>query len=72
LQNAGKKLLHRKKKDTEIAVGHFVFPVETPYASVIGYVKVICDKQTNALALYYGADLIAEINVERFEITKAG
>lgn len=100
------------------------FPLDTPYASVIGYVKVICDKlqhvekvlvdqtgvgeyiteemknthirsriegimltvpskteilgymknlmQTQALALYYEPDLIAEINVERFELTKTG
>jgi len=100
------------------------FPLETPYASVIGYVKVICDKlnrvektlcdqtgvgeyivedmkearirstlqgitltlpskqemlshmkqlmQTKGLALYYDADLIAEINVETFELTKTG
>ncbi|MGP8068633.1 MAG: terminase large subunit domain-containing protein [Candidatus Bathyarchaeia archaeon] len=100
------------------------FPLETPYASVIGYVKIICDKlnrvektlcdqtgvgeyivedmkqarirstiegitltlpskqemlshmkqlmQTKGLALYYDADLIAEINVETFELTKTG
>lgn len=100
------------------------FPLETPYASVIGYVKVICDKlnsvstvmvdqtgvgeyiveemenadirgtvegvmlslprkqeilgymknlmEQEALSLYYDAELIAEINVERFELTKAG
>ena len=105
-------------------VGVIRFPLETPYASVIGYVKVICDKlervekvlvdrtgvgeyiteemqnvhmrsaiegvmltvpskteilgymknlmQTDSLALYYDADLIAEINVERFELTKTG
>ncbi len=100
------------------------FDLETPYASVIGYVKIICDKlnrvektfcdqtgvgeyivedmkearirstiegitltlpskqemlshmkqlmQTKGLALYYDADLIAEINVETFQTTKTG
>ena len=28
--------------------------------------------EQNALAIYYDAELIAEINVERFELTKAG
>jgi phage FluMu gp28-like protein len=112
------------KEDYGALVGHFRFPLETPYASVIGYVKVICDKlqrvekvlvdrtgvgeyiveemqnvhirstiegvmltvpskqeilgymkqmmQTEGLNLYYDADLIAEINVERFELTKTG
>jgi phage FluMu gp28-like protein len=100
------------------------FPLETPYASVIGYIKLICDKlqrvekvfadqtgvgeyiveemenahihagiegvmlslprkqeilgymknlmEQEALALYYDADLFAEVNVKRFELTKAG
>jgi len=112
-----------KEKVAEL-VGLVRFPLETPYASVIGYLKVICDKlqrvekvlvdqtgvgeyiveemknthirstiegimlsvpskqeilgymkllmQTDALGLYYDADLIAEINVERFELTKTG
>ena len=32
------------KEEFAELVGHFRFPLETPYASVIGYVKVICDK----------------------------
>jgi phage FluMu gp28-like protein len=105
-------------------VGLVRFPHDTPYATVVGYVKVICDKlqrvekvlvdqtgvgeyiteemknthirstiegvmltvpskteilgymknlmQTQALALYYEPDLNAEINVERFQLTKTG
>jgi phage FluMu gp28-like protein len=112
-----------KEKTAEL-VGLVRFPLETPYASVIGYAKVICDKlqrvekvlvdqtgvgeyiveemknthissriegvmltvpskqeilgymkhlmQTDTLSLYYDPDLIAEINVERFELTKTG
>ena len=112
-----------KEKYAELK-GMVRFPLETSYASVIGMVKVICDKlqrvekvlvdQTGvgefiteemkkanirsrtegimltvaskqevlgymknlmtqqALALYYDRDLIAEINVERYELTKAG
>ena len=112
-----------KEKCAEL-VGLVRFPLETPYASVIGMVKVICDKlqrvekvlvdrtgvgeyiteemedanirstiegvmltvpskqeifgymknlmQTRALSLYYDRDLIAEINVERYELTKNG
>jgi phage FluMu gp28-like protein len=37
---------------------------------ILGYMKNLMEKQ--ALALYYDADLFAEINVERFELTKAG
>jgi phage FluMu gp28-like protein len=100
------------------------FPLETPYATVIGMVKLICDKlhhvekvlvdqtgvgeyiledmkaagirsviegimltitskqeilghmkqlmQTKTLSLYYDPDLIAQINVERYELTKTG
>ena len=100
------------------------FPLETPYASVVGMVKVICDKlervekvlvdrtgvgefiteemehaqiksriegvmltvpskqeilgymknlmEQKALALYYDSDLITEINIERYELTKSG
>ena len=105
-------------------VGMVRFPLGTPYDSVIGMVKVICDKlqrvekvlvdrtgvgeyiteamedakirstiegimltvpskqeilgymknlmQTKALSLYHDRDLSAEINVERYELTKAG
>lgn len=105
-------------------VGMKRFALETPYASVIGMVKVICDKlhsvekvlvdqtgvgeyiveemkhagihsrvegmmltvpskqeilgymkhlmETESLSLYYDADLIAQINVERYELTKTG
>jgi phage FluMu gp28-like protein len=112
-----------KKKAAEL-VGVVRFPLETPYATVIGYVKVICDKlqrvekvlvdrtgvgeyiteemqnvhirskiegvmltvpskqeilgymknmmETEHLGLYLDQDLIAQINVERFELTKAG
>jgi phage FluMu gp28-like protein len=112
-----------KKKAAEL-VGMVRFPLETPYATVIGYVKVICDKlqrvekvlvdrtgvgeyiteemknvhiksivegvmltvpskqeilgymkhlmETECLSLYLDPDLIAQINVERFELTKAG
>ena len=111
-------------KDIVKLTGMVRFPLETPYASVIGYVKIICDKlsrvektlcdqtgvgeyivedmkqarirstiegitltlpskqqmlshmkqlmQTKGLALYYDADLIAEINIETFELTKTG
>ena len=103
---------------------HGPLPPETSYASVIGYIKLICDKlqrvekvfadqtgvgeyiveemenahiraaiegimlslpkkqeilgymknlmEQQALALYYDTDLFAEINVERFELTKTG
>jgi phage FluMu gp28-like protein len=37
---------------------------------ILGYMKNLMEKQ--ALALYYDADLFAEINVERFDLTKAG
>jgi phage FluMu gp28-like protein len=105
-------------------VGMVRFPLETPYATVIGMVKVICDKlhnvekvlvdrtgvgeyiteemegvhirsriegvilsvpskqeilgymknlmQQQALSLYYEPDLIAEVNVERYDLTKTG
>jgi phage FluMu gp28-like protein len=114
----------RRDGETVKLVGSVRFPLETPYASVIGYVKVVCDKlrsaektfcdqtgvgdfiveaakeagirssiegimlslptkqeilgymkqlmQTRQLHLYYDADLIAEINVERFELSKIG
>jgi phage FluMu gp28-like protein len=102
------------------------FALETPYASVIGMVKVICDKlpgvekilvdqtgvggyiveemknagiharvpvqgvmltvpskqnilgymkhlmETDALSLYYDQELVGQINVERYELTKTG
>jgi phage FluMu gp28-like protein len=112
-----------KKKAAEL-IGMVRFPLETPYATVIGYVKVICDKlqrvekvlvdrtgvgeyiteemknvhihstiegvmltvpskqeilgymknlmETEHLGLYLDQDLIAQINVERFELTKTG
>jgi hypothetical protein len=112
-----------KNKSAEF-VGIVRFPLETPYATVIGYVKVICDKlqrvelvlvdrtgvgeyiteemqnvhikskvegvmltvpskqeilgymknlmETEHLGLYLDQDLIAQVNVERFELTKAG
>jgi phage FluMu gp28-like protein len=112
-----------KTKSAEL-VGIVRFPLETPYATVIGYVKVICDKlqrvelvlvdrtgvgeyiteemqnvhikskvegvmltvpskqeilgymknlmETEHLGLYLDQDLIAQVNVERFELTKAG
>ena len=112
-----------QKKAAEL-VGMVRFPLETPYATVIGYVKVICDKlqrvekvlvdrtgvgeyiteemknvhiksivegvmltvpskqeilgymkhmmETECLGLYLDPDLIAQVNVERFELTKAG
>jgi len=112
------------KEECAQLVGLIRFPLETPYATVIGMVKIICDKlqrvekvlvdrtgvgeyiteemqnvhirstiegvmltvpskqenlgymkslmQRQALALYYEPDLIAEINVERYELTKTG
>jgi phage FluMu gp28-like protein len=112
-----------KKKAAELE-GMVRFPLETPYATVIGYVKIICDKlqrvekvlvdrtgvgeyiteemqnvhikskiegvmltvpskqeilgymkqmmETEHFGLYLDEDLIAQINVERFELTKAG
>jgi len=112
-----------KKKAAEL-VGMVRFPLETPYAAVIGYVKVICDKlqrvekvlvdrtgvgeyiteemqnvhihskiegvmltvpskqeilgymknlmETECIGLYLDQDLIAQINIERFELTKTG
>ena len=112
-----------KKKAAEL-VGMVRFPLDTPYATVIGYVKVICDKlqrvekvlvdrtgvgeyiteemqnvhiastiegvmltvpskqeilgymknlmQTECLGLYLDQDLIAQINVEHYEVTKVG
>jgi phage FluMu gp28-like protein len=112
------------KEEWAELVGMMRFPLETPYASVIGMVKVICDKlhyveqvlvdrtgvgeyiteemknakirstiegvmlsvpskqevfgymknlmEQQALALYYDRDLITEINVERYELTKTG
>jgi hypothetical protein len=112
------------KEEVAELVGLVRFPLETPYAAVIGMVKVICDKlqsvekvlvdqtgvgeyiveemknakirsrvegvtltvpskqeilgymkhlmQTDALSLYYDPDLIAQINVERYELTKTG
>lgn len=111
-------------KDLVKLAGMVRFDLQTPYASVIGYVKIICDKlnrvektlcdqtgvgeyivedmkearirstiegitltlpskqemlshmkqlmQTKSLALYYDANLIAEINVETFQPTKTG
>ena len=105
-------------------VGLVRFPLETPYASVIGMVKVICDKlsyvekvlvdqtgvgeyiveemknahiratvegvmltvpskqeilgymkhlmQTGGLGLYMDEELLGQINVERYELTKTG
>ena len=105
-------------------VGLVRFPLETAYATVIGMVKVICDKlhsvekvlvdqtgvgdyvveemkragiqsrvegvvltvkskqdvlgymkhlmETHALSLYYDPDLIAQVNVERYELMKTG
>ena len=105
-------------------IGMVRFQLETPYAAVIGMVKVICDKlqrvekvlvdrtgvgeyiteemknagirstvegvmltvsskqdilgymknlmEQQALSLYYDPDLIAEINVERYELMKTG
>ncbi len=112
-----------KEKAAEL-VGMVRFPLETPYATVIGYVKVICDKlqrvekvlvdrtgvgeyiteemqnvhirsriegvmltvpskqeilgymknmmETEAVGLYLDQDLIAQINVEHYELTKTG
>jgi phage FluMu gp28-like protein len=112
-----------KRKVAEL-VGLVRFPLDTPYASVIGMVKVICDKlqrvekvivdqtgvgeyiveemkhagirsrvegmmltvpskqeilgymkhlmEIKALSLYYDPDLIAQVNVERYELTKTG
>jgi len=112
-----------KKKAAEL-VGMVRFPLDTPYATVIGYVKVICDKlqrvekvlvdrtgvgeyiteemqnahiasriegvmltvpskqeilgymknlmETESLGLYLDQDLIAQINVEHYEVTKVG
>jgi phage FluMu gp28-like protein len=112
-----------KKKAAEL-VGVVRFPLKTPYATVIGIVKIICDKlqrvekvlvdrtgvgeyiteemrnvhihstiegvmltvpskqeilghmknlmETEHLGLYLDQDLISQINVERFEITKTG
>jgi hypothetical protein len=37
---------------------------------IFGYMKNLM--QTRALSLYYDRDLIAEINVERYELTKNG
>jgi len=37
---------------------------------ILGYMKNLMEQ--NALALYYDLDLIAEINVERYELTKSG
>jgi phage FluMu gp28-like protein len=37
---------------------------------ILGYMKNLMEQQ--ALALYYDTDLFAEINVERFELTKTG
>jgi phage FluMu gp28-like protein len=107
-------------------IGLVRFPLQTPYASVIGMVKVICDKlqhvekvlvdqtgvgeyiveemknaairsthpvkgvmltapskqeilgymkhlmETEALSLYYDGELIAQISVEQYELTKTG
>ena len=105
-------------------VGLKDFPLETPYATVIGMVKVICGKlnrvekvlvdqtgvgefiveemktagirsmvegvmltvpskqeilgymkhlmESDALSLYYDPDLIAQINIEHYELTKTG
>ena len=112
-----------KTKAAEL-VGVVRFPLETPYATVIGMVKIICDKlqrvekvlvdrtgvgeyiteemqnvhikspvegmmltvpskqeilgymknlmETEHLGLYLDQDLISQINVERFELTKSG
>jgi phage FluMu gp28-like protein len=112
------------KEEIAELVGLVQFPLETPYATVIGMVKLICNKldrvekvlvdqtgvgeyiledmkathirskiegimltvpskqeilshmkqlmQTNALNLYYDPDLIAQINVERYELTRGG
>jgi phage FluMu gp28-like protein len=112
-----------KKKAAEL-VGIVRFPLETPYATVIGYVKVICDKlqrvekvlvdrtgvgeyiteemqnvhirstiegimltvpskqeilgymknmmETEHLGLYLDQDLITQINLEHYELTKTG
>lgn len=112
-----------KEKAAEL-VGVVRFPLETPYATVIGYVKVICDKiqrvekvlvdrtgvgeyiteemqnvhirsriegvmltvpskqeilgymknmmETEAVGLYLDQDLIAQIYVEHYELTKTG
>jgi phage FluMu gp28-like protein len=112
-----------KKKVAEL-VGLKDFPLDTPYGTVIGMVKVICDKlprvekvlvdqtgvgeyiveemknsnirsrvegvmltvpskqeilgymkhlmEAGALSLYYDPDLIAQLNVEHYELTKAG
>ncbi len=112
-----------KTKSAEL-VGMVRFPLETPYATVIGYVKIICDKlqrvelvlvdrtgvgeyiteemqnvhikskiegvmltvpskqeilgymkqtmENEHLGLYLDPDLIAQLNVEHFELTKAG
>ena len=112
-----------KAKVAEL-VGMVRFPLETPYAAVIGMVKVICDKlqhvekvlvdqtgvgeyiveemknadinsriegvmltvpskqeilgymkhlmQTHTLSLYYDPVLLAQINVERYELAKTG
>jgi phage FluMu gp28-like protein len=115
--------LNAKTKSAELC-SMVRFPLETPYATVIGYVKVICDKlqrvekvlvdrtgvgeyiteemqnvhikskiegmmltvpskqeilgylkqmmENEHFGLYLDQDLIAQINVERFELTKAG
>jgi phage FluMu gp28-like protein len=112
-----------KEKFAEL-VGMIRFPLNTPLATVIGLVKVICDKLHNvekvhvdrtgyglyvtedmenanirsriegivfsiqrkqeilgymknqmeqqALAIYYDPDLIAEINIERYQLAKSG
>ena len=112
------------KEEFAELVGLCHFPLETPYATVIGMVKVICDKlqrvekvlidqtgvgeyileemrnaginssvegimltvpskqeilgymkhlmETKALSLYFDRGLIAQINVERYEVTKGG
>jgi phage FluMu gp28-like protein len=112
------------KEEFAELVGLVSFPLDTPYATVSGMVKVICDKlhnvekvlvdrtgvgeyivedmqsagirstvegemltvpskekilghmkqlmQTEALSLYYDAELIAQINVERYDLTKTG
>ena len=114
------------KEEVAELVGLVEFPLDTPYATVTGMVKVICDKlhrvdkvlvdqtgvgeyvvedmkragikstypvegmmltvpskqeilshmkqlmQTESLSLYYDPDLIAQINVERYELMKTG
>lgn len=124
----GKKVDHSviavvEKKDELIRLVHlFRFPLETAYASVIGYVKTLCDRYKHVMGVSvdrtgseyvvedmirtgipnidgvmltlqrkqeilgvlkqkmmndqvripYDAELIAEINIEKFELTKEG